>query len=77
MISVFKELDKEKTIISIPALLAENVRNKIEKTDFVSVSDFTTYLLRQMLAETVKKEKITEKDEQKIKNRLKALGYFE
>jgi len=76
MISVFKELDKKKTIVSIPAKLADKVRNNIEDTDISSVSEYVTFVLRMIMAEkqqTEDKEKI---DEEKIKQRLKNLGYL-
>ncbi len=73
MISVFKELDKDKTIISLPKQLADKVKEKIKDTDFSSVSGYTTFLLRLMLYEEAKKEKV---DEKKIKERLNALGYI-
>ena len=76
MVSVFQELDKEKTIISIPNLLAEKVKIQIKDTDFSSVSEYITYLLRQMLIETIDKQKITVEDENKIKSKLKKLGYL-
>lgn len=76
MISVFKELDREKTIISIPALLADKISEKTKKTDFASVSDYTTFVLRQMLMESADKEKISASDEERIKDKLRKLGYL-
>ena len=73
MISVFKELDKDKTIISLPKQLAEKVKEKISQTDFSSVSEYSTFLLRLMLYEEAKKESI---DEKEIKSRLEKLGYI-
>jgi Arc/MetJ-type ribon-helix-helix transcriptional regulator len=77
MISVFKELDKEKSVISIPTLLAKKIQDQIESTDFSSVSEYTTYILRQMLSETVEKGKISRADEERVKIRLKKLGYID
>ena len=76
MISVFKELDREKTIISIPSLLAGKIDEKIKKTDFSSVSDYTSFVLRQMLMETIDKQDISSSDEDKIKDKLRKLGYL-
>lgn len=76
MISVFKELDREKTIISIPAALACKIDEKVQKTDFSSVSDYTTFVLRQMLMETADNEKISSSDEERIKDKLRKLGYL-
>ena len=76
MISVFRELDREKTIISIPAMLAGKINEKISKTDFSSVSEYTAFVLRQMLLESADKEKISDSDEEKIKDKLRKLGYL-
>lgn len=76
MVSVFKELDREKTIISIPALLADKINEKTKNTDFNSVSDYTTFVLRQMLMESAEKLKISVSDEEKIKDKLRKLGYL-
>ncbi|MFH1505711.1 MAG: hypothetical protein ABIE94_01845 [archaeon] len=74
IISVFKELDKEKTIVSIPSKLAERLHNQIKDTDFRSISEYITFVLRLILSE--RQEAFTEKDEEKIKKRLRALGYL-
>ena len=50
MISIFKELDKEKTIISIPKKLSEKVEEKIVETDekVETVEDaFQEYMIEQ------------------------------
>ncbi len=73
MVDVFTELDKDKTIISIPKHLAENIKETIKDTDFRSISEYTTFILRLMLYENAEVEKINEK---KIKERLKSLGYI-
>tara|TARA_Y100000031_G_C8054493_1_gene307709 strand:- start:303 stop:632 length:330 start_codon:yes stop_codon:yes gene_type:complete len=75
MIEVFKELDKKQTIISIPKKLSEKIKEKIKTTDFNSVSEYTTYLLRHILSESVEKN-ISKINEEKIKERLKKLGYI-
>ena len=73
MVDVFNELDKDKNIISIPRQLSDKVKGKIKDTDFKTISEYTTFMLRLMLYEDTKREKI---DEKKIKQRLKALGYI-
>ncbi|HHQ44935.1 MAG TPA: hypothetical protein ENN13_02230 [Candidatus Altiarchaeales archaeon] len=74
MVEVFKELDRDKTIISIPAKLAEKVQKNISKTDFETLSDYVTFLLRVMLYE---KGDDAGQDVEKIRERLKKLGYLE
>jgi Arc/MetJ-type ribon-helix-helix transcriptional regulator len=75
MISVFKELDKEKTIISIPKKLANKIKENIKNTDIKSVSEYIVFILRLVLSED--KTKISKRDEEKIKQKLKNLGYLD
>ncbi len=75
MIDVFEELDRDRTIISIPKKLSEKAKEKISKTDFKSVSEFTAFLLRTAIGES--KEGFLAKDEKKIKEKLKRLGYMD
>jgi len=70
MIDVFKELDREKTIISIPSKLSKKIKEKIKDSDIKSVSEYVTFVLRMLLSEDDKK------GEEKIRKRLKKLGYL-
>lgn len=74
MISVFKELDREKTIISIPTKLAKKVEEKIIGTDIKSASEYVTFLLRLILSE--ESEVYSDIDDKKVRERLKRLGYL-
>lgn len=74
MISVFKELDRSKTILSIPRNLAEKVELKVKNTSFNSNSEYITFILRLVMSED---NNINEDfDETQIKERLKKLGYI-
>lgn len=73
MIDIFNELDKEKTIVSVPKKLSDKVKEKIKETDMGSISEYITFLLRMILAEDVSVE---ESDDKKIKNKLEKLGYL-
>ncbi len=73
MISVFKELDREKTVVSIPKKLSEKIRTNIKGTDIKSVSEYTTFILRMILAE---KSDTKTNDADEIKKKLKSLGYL-
>lgn len=71
------------TTVSIPKQLADKVKKRIEGTGFNSVSSYVTYILRQVLSTTEvqessekPREPFTEEDEQKVKARLKSLGYL-
>lgn len=73
MISVFKELDRERTIVSIPSKLSNKIKEKISGTDMPSVSEYVTFILRLILSEDTD---IKKSDESKIKEKLKKLGYL-
>jgi len=68
------------TTVSIPTVLADKIKARIEDTGFTSVSDYVVYVLREVLAslEEEDKEKAFSKDEEdKVKERLRALGYLD
>ncbi len=68
------------TSVSIPITLHERVEKLIKKkTGFKSVSDYVTYVLREVVAMHEMKETpepFTSEDVEQIKTRLKALGYL-
>jgi len=72
---VFNELDQNKSIISIPSQIYNRVKDITKKTDFESVSQYVTFLLRTILMEQ-KEEKLEKIDENKIKSKLAKLGYI-
>lgn len=66
--------------VSIPTPLFEKVKERIKDTGFTSVSSYVTYVLREIVAsekEEGEKEPFTKEDEEKVKRRLRALGYIE
>ncbi len=64
--------------VSIPVELAEKIKKKIEGTGFHSLSSYVTFVLREILInfEASKKETFNKKDEDKVKERLRSLGYM-
>jgi Arc/MetJ-type ribon-helix-helix transcriptional regulator len=62
--------------VSLPIPLLEKVRKRIEKTGFKSVSDYVTFVLRELVVEEKKGEAFSKKDKAEIKKRLRALGYL-
>lgn len=68
------------TTVSIPQTLHDRLERLIaKKTGFKSVSDYVTYVLREVVAMHETKESpqpFTSKDLDEIKTRLKALGYL-
>ncbi len=64
------------TGISIPTPLFEKIRERIKGTGFKSVSDYIAFVLREIADHGKKrKEAFTKEDEEKIKKRLRSLGY--
>ena len=68
------------TTVSIPQALHRRLEKLIgEKTGFKSVSDYVTYVLREVVAMHESREApepFTSRDLDEIKARLKALGYL-
>lgn len=75
-----KKLSKQKkfTTVSIPTPLFKKVEERIKGTGFTSVSSYVTYVLREIVAEEEEeaKEPFTKEDEERVKARLRALGYI-
>jgi Arc/MetJ-type ribon-helix-helix transcriptional regulator len=73
-------LEKEDTTsIQIPNSLYRKLEEKIKGTSFVSVSSYVTFLIRETMAETEQRQKepFSKEEEEKVKDRLRALGYIE
>ncbi len=67
------------TTVSIPITLYNRIKKLIEGTGFTSVSQYVTYVLREVVAEHEKhlaEEPFTEEDKQRIIEKLKKLGYI-
>jgi len=62
--------------ISIPTPLYEKIKEIIENTGFTSVRDFVLFVLRTILLETGKEGIFTKEEIEKVKKKLKALGYW-
>jgi Arc/MetJ-type ribon-helix-helix transcriptional regulator len=72
--------EKKYTTVSIPVQLAEKIEKRIKNTGFNSVSSYVTYVLREILSsleEEKKEEVFTKEEEEKVKERLRALGYLD
>jgi len=72
--------DKKYTTISIPTPLANKIKTQIEGTGFNSLSSYVTFVLRQIISSTEQHEHeagFTKEDEEKIKERLRNLGYID
>ena len=69
------------TSVSIPIVLNDKIKALIKPTGFVSVSGFVTYLLRQVVSDNYQPsinrgDFFTKADEEKVKDRLRSLGYL-
>ena len=68
------------TTVSIPSPLIQKIKVRIEGTGFTSVSDYVTYVLREVIASLEEEEKqkpFSREEEEKVKDRLRALGYLD
>ena len=71
-------MEKEFTNVSIPTSLYKKIEEKIKNTEFSSVSSYVTKVLRESLSkEGETQQPLSKEDEEKVKERLKALGYID
>lgn len=61
------------TTVSIPEPLNQKIKKFIKNTGFQSSSSFVIFVLREVLADNIDESPVLDKE--KIKRRLKALGY--
>jgi len=74
---VEKKSEKSKfTTVSIPIPLFEKLKDQIEGTGFNSVSSYVGYILREIVTEKGDAP-FTDEDEDKVRRKLKKLGYLE
>ena len=71
----------EYTTVSIPKPLVEKIKDRMKGTGFASVSSYVTYVLRQVISsieeEERSKQAFTKEEEEKVKQRLRDLGYID
>ncbi|TRZ90275.1 CopG family transcriptional regulator [bacterium] len=73
-------MDKEFTTVSIPTSLHKKIEEAIRGTEIGSVSAYIVKVVRESLSkekEQEAKEVFSREDEEKVKERLKALGYID
>ena len=65
--------------VKIPKSLYDRIKERIEDAGFESVDEYVTYVLREVLAnlEEEDEEIFSEEEEEKVKERLRALGYLD
>jgi len=73
-----KGMEKEFTDIAIPTSLYKKIEEKIKGTEQTSVASYVTKVLNDSLSKDEEtKEALNKEDEEKVKDRLKALGYID
>lgn len=72
-------MDKEFTTVTIPASLHKKIEEFIKGTEHKSVASYVAKVLRDSLAAAEKPatEVFSKDEEEKVKERLKALGYID
>jgi metal-responsive CopG/Arc/MetJ family transcriptional regulator len=71
-------MDKEFTTVSIPTSLYKKIETAIKGSDVNSVSSYIAKVVREALAKDEPTQEVFNKeDEEKVKERLKALGYID
>jgi Arc/MetJ-type ribon-helix-helix transcriptional regulator len=67
--------------ITIPAPLGERIQDRIAGTEFASVSDYVSFVLKEVISDEggdgEEKVSFTKEDEEQVKERLRALGYID
>ncbi len=71
-------MENEAIDISIPAELFKQIEEKIKDTDVASAQDYVIKVLKDSLPKGEKEEEgLSKEEEDKVKERLKALGYMD
>ena len=71
-------MEKEFENVSIPTILYKKIEEKIKGSETQSVASYVTKVLRESLSkEELTEEELSKEDEEKVKERLKALGYLD
>lgn len=71
-------MDKRFTTVEIPTDLYDQIEEKIKNTEVLSAADFIITLLKEKLSKDQKEtDSLSSEDEEKVKERLKALGYMD
>ena len=69
-------MTEDNTSVAIPTWLMKKIEERLPRTEFKSPSEYVTYVMTQIVSDQEKKYSLTEEEEGKIKDRLKALGYL-
>ena len=71
-------MSEEKVKVELPKSIVEKIKKRIQGTGFDSVSSYVAYVLDEILREMEEdNDDFSEEDEEKVKERLRALGYLD
>ena len=62
--------------VSLPLPLIKKIRKKIKGAGFKSVSDYVTFILREVEGSIESKKSFSKKDQGKVIKKLESLGYL-
>lgn len=68
---------KKFTSVSIPTFLFQKIQERMGRSGFPSVSSYVAYVLREILTEAKPDGLLTRDDAEKVKDRLRSLGYID
>ncbi len=73
-----KETEKFTSVL-IPTSLAEKIEKRIQGTEFSSISSYITYVLKEVVSDSESEdgEELSKDDDERIKARLRSLGYLD
>ncbi len=64
--------------IKIRKDLIDKIQKHIQGTEFSSIEEYVTFVLEEVIKDVDEEEQVfSEEDEEKVKGRLRALGYLE
>lgn len=72
-------MSEEYGTVKIPKDIIEKIKERIQGTEFKSVEEYITFVLKEVIKDEddEPEEVFSEEDEKKVKERLRALGYLD
>lgn len=68
---------KKFTSVSIPTFLFLKIQERMGRSGFPSVSSYVAYVLREILTDAKDDAALSKDDAEKVKERLRSLGYID
>ena len=66
--------------VTIPLPLFNKIKKRIDSSEFNDVNEYVTYVLEEVIKQMEEEDdtpEYSEEDEEKVKERLRALGYLD